>query len=292
MNDIPLHDMDTAPDDLPLFVSQIEMMDEVIQTPEPDRHTFHEVLWIKQGQGQHHIDFEDYKIQPNTLFFIAAGQIHFWNVPRRSHGYVLLFTDELFHLSGTATSALQNFVLAHDRTRAALSVHNAQVHAFDQLFERLLDEYTAQREGWRTAMQALIQLLLIQAQRLQSSATPLAKLSAGIMLARHFRALVEQKFARDHTVQPYALALSVTSGHLTDTVRAVTGLSAGDIIRRRIVLEAKRLLIHSDDTIEMISAQLCFKNASYFNRFFRRETGLSPAAFRHDFRKKYPLARG
>jgi len=292
MNEIPLHDLGTGAADLPLFVSKIETLDEVIQTPEPDRHTFYEVLWIKTGEGQHYIDFEGYDIRPNTLFFIASGQIHFWTVPQPSSGYVLLFAEELFQLNGAPSAIIQDFLLFETGNRqAALYVDDAQAAIFDQLFERLLDEHTLQRDGWRAAMQALIQLVLIQAQRLQRPALTLSKLSASAALTRRFRALVEQQFAEAHTVQPYAEALSVTTGYLTEAVREATGLAAGDLIRRRIVLEAKRFLIHTGETVEAISARLCFKNASYFNRFFRRETGETPAGFRQEFRKKYHLSR-
>jgi AraC family transcriptional regulator, transcriptional activator of pobA len=292
MDEILLHDLETKAAELPLFISRIETLDEVIQTSEPDRHTFYEVLWLKNAAGWHYIDFESYAIRTNTLFFIAPGQIHFWDVPQPSTGYVLLFAEELFRLDSATPGFLQEFICSPTaHSQPVLYAADEQVNMFDQLFQRLLDEHAQQGLGWRTAMRALIELVMIQARRIQSPAPVPTTPKASTLLARRFRTLVERQFAQAHTVEPYANTLGVTTGYLTEAVHDATGLAAGELIRERIVLEAKRFLIHTDDTLEAISTQLGFNNSSYFNRFFRRETGATPDGFRREFRKKYHLSR-
>ncbi|HTN39338.1 MAG TPA: helix-turn-helix domain-containing protein, partial [Arachidicoccus sp.] len=58
-------------------------------------------------------------------------------------------------------------------------------------------------------------------------------------------------------------------------------------IHERLVLEARRLLFHTDNTLKEIAFDLGFAEASYFNRFFKRETGITPAAYRANIREMY-----
>ena len=96
--------------------------------------------------------------------------------------------------------------------------------------------------------------------------------------------------AENLTVGQLAGALGVTVAHLTTMVRQVMGVSAGTLLRQRRVLEAKRLLVHTDLTIAEIAFALSFADPSYFGRFFKRETKSTPRQFREEFKRKYQNA--
>lgn len=98
-----------------------------------------------------------------------------------------------------------------------------------------------------------------------------------------FVALFERDFRRRHRVEDYARELGLTPGHLNALCREHLGCSAGAALRRRITLEARRLLLYSDRPAASVAYHLSFDDPSYFSRFFRRETGLTPARFRAQF---------
>ena len=79
---------------------------------------------------------------------------------------------------------------------------------------------------------------------------------------------------------PDAKRLGVTPGHLTWLTRRALGLSAGELIRTRLLAEARRRLLYSDRPACDIAHELGFEDPSYFGRFFRRGTGKSPQRFR------------
>jgi len=108
-------------------------------------------------------------------------------------------------------------------------------------------------------------------------------------LVRHFNQLVSEHFLTEHSVQDYARRIGISTSHLRDTVKAVTGYAPGQIIRQKLVLEAKRLLSHSNATVADIGYRLNFKDPSYFGRFFKRETGMCPVAFRQQIREQYQV---
>jgi AraC family transcriptional activator of pobA len=132
---------------------------------------------------------------------------------------------------------------------------------------------------------------LIQAQRLYHvKATP-AKVGAGEALVQQFIRQIDRHYLTRQSVQEYADLLAVTAGHLSDSTREVLGVPASYLIHQRLIVEAKRLLLHTEQSAGEIGQQLGFSDPSYFARFFKRETKLSPRVFRDSFRKKYQLSR-
>jgi len=81
----------------------------------------------------------------------------------------------------------------------------------------------------------------------------------------------------------YAEMLHITPRHLNRLVSESIGKTTTRLIGERVVLEAKRILFYSDDTIARISEELGFNDPAYFSRLFKKYTGLSP----YEFAKRY-----
>ncbi|MFE8991388.1 helix-turn-helix transcriptional regulator [Streptomyces collinus] len=95
---------------------------------------------------------------------------------------------------------------------------------------------------------------------------------------------MEKNFARTRRVEDYAEALGYSSRTLSRATLASVGLGAKEVIDRRVVLEARRLLAHSDQTAARIAGRLGFSSATHFSKFFHQRTGQSPIAFRDTVR--------
>jgi AraC-like DNA-binding protein len=108
-----------------------------------------------------------------------------------------------------------------------------------------------------------------------------------IGLVRRFRQALERSFRASTPIRDYAKMLGVTTSHLSESLRLETGSTAGELIRARLLLEAKRLLLHSELTIAEIGYELGFEDPSYFSRFIRREIETSPVELRNRIREKY-----
>jgi AraC-like DNA-binding protein len=110
---------------------------------------------------------------------------------------------------------------------------------------------------------------------------------AAVSLVRRFRQEVEKFFRTSRAVADYARALGVTTSHLNESLRIETGLTAKEMIRARLVLEAKRLLLHSELNMAEVGYDLGFEDPSYFSRFVRRELKASPQTFRERIRQEH-----
>jgi AraC-like DNA-binding protein len=108
----------------------------------------------------------------------------------------------------------------------------------------------------------------------QRSRAPLP--SAALGRFRQFQELVERRFAKWSELGDYARHLGCTEKTLLRATRMVVGLSAKEFISRRVNLEAKRLLVHTDLAVSVIASKLGFEGATHFSKFFRREVGCTP----------------
>ncbi len=287
MSIIPLNHLHHVDENaIPFEVSRIEEKPLLTLAQQPRHGAFFVILWITAGTGDYHIDFTCYDIRPNTLFCIGPGQIHFGEPKEQIKGFALQFEDELFHISGLNTFFEKLDLFKTFGNESALYFPDQEAQNINQLITELFSEYRHEQFGRADAIVARLQLLLLQAQRnLTDSHSPQPR-NASDQLTRHFLKLVEQHVSATHNLHDYAQWLGVTVGHLTETVKAETRFPAGVLLRRRLVLEAKRWLVSSDLTAAQVAAQLQFDDPSYFGRFFKRETGQTPNAFRANFRKE------
>jgi AraC-like DNA-binding protein len=106
-------------------------------------------------------------------------------------------------------------------------------------------------------------------------------------IVRQFKSLIDENFVNSTQVMQYADMLYVTPGHLNDLIKTVTGKTAKQIIDERRILEAKRLLFWGEHSVKEIAGRLNFEDDAYFNRFFKKHTGNTPALFQKQIREKY-----
>lgn len=253
----------------------------------PHRHNFYHLLLFTEGSGEHSIDFQKFPVKPYQIYFMVPGQVHSWNFAEPADGYVVNFSNSFF----------QSFLLRPDYLET-LSVFNGE--AADSVleipedlrpgiinhFENILKE----SEGSERLNIDLIRVQLLQifiiTSRLSSHQSIQSVSSYNYTLLKNFKQLIEKKFTILKLPKEYAEMLYITPNHLNALCNDLLGLSAGEVIRNRITLEAKRLLTNMDFTIAEISHKLNFSDNSYFTKFFKKNTGITPEEFRKQFLNK------
>ncbi len=257
----------------------------------PHSHDFFQVSLV-HGNGTLMHDFREHDIHGPTLFFLRPGQVHTIGVRDQLTGTVISFTQEFFDHRTPPPSWLYELPFFSPGAAVPwLTLDEEQAGRFKGLFTELQSEFDDARQGAAEALRALLQLLFVRTARLYSTAHPAGQASRGSLLARQFCLEVERHFREWSYLAPYARQLAVSVNHLNETVSEHTGHAAGDLIRQRRLLDAKRLLLHSDLSIAETGYQLGFNDPSYFSRFFRRYTDRTPAQFRDDIREKYQSHR-
>lgn len=101
-----------------------------------------------------------------------------------------------------------------------------------------------------------------------------------IELTGRFFNLLVKNFRKEKTVAYYAAELFVTPRHLSWVLKEVTGKTAGTLVDEMVIKEAKRLLTGHDLNISQVAGRLYFANSSFFGKYFKKQTGFSPSAYK------------
>lgn len=249
----------------------------------PHRHDFFEILYITEGHGTHIIDFIEYEIKPNSIFFLSPGQIHTLDLSDNINGFIFLFTSEFYLLNKQDNNKLLElpffYPISNEAPPLFLSDEN-DIDFLNYLFKQACNENMHLAKDTDEMCRSMLDIILILCKRLYPINASMEKMSKGKLLVKKFKQIVEEKYLEYKSLKEYSDYLGVTANHLSESVKQFTGRNATDIIRDKIILETKRLLIHSDLSISEIAFQLNFTDQSYFSKYFKNSTGLSPGDFR------------
>lgn len=245
----------------------------------PHAHSFYLLLYVTQGQGTHTIDLVTYDLKPGSLFFMAPGQVHHWQLSADAAG-ILLFFDPDFYLFRYPGPRLFEYPFFTARHAPVLYLSPGEEELFP-LFGRMAREAAAPAPHQDDVLCAYLHIVLeLAARHTLAPATLNHEPRHGLQLLREFGTHLTQHFRRSRAVQEYAQLLHISPNHLNALCRRHLGKTASQLIQERVVLEAQRLLTHSTHTIAQIADALGFEDASYFGRYFRKHTGHTPEHYR------------
>ena len=244
----------------------------------PHAHSFYLLLYVSQGQGRHTVDLVTYDLRPGSVFFLAPGQVHQWELTADAEGIVVFFEAGFyqFRYPDRDLAALPFFGPAHPPV-----LYLPEVNEVQPVFEQLCAEFRADFPNQAEVLRACLHLALELAAR-HCPPPPAAPSAAGLAQhqLRQFGALLNQHHRRHRAVQDYAALLHLSANHLNALCRRGLGRTASALIHERVVLEARRLLVHSALSVAQVAAELGFDDPSYFGRYFRKYSGRTPEAFR------------
>lgn len=266
------------------------LVDSVLNDPRrlrPHYHNFFQMMLLR-GEGKVMYDFHDDHVSGLTLFFLSPGQVHNLRPRHDFNGTTVSFTQGFFdHRAAPPSTLFELPFFFTTEISPLLKIPPGDTFRIGEVFAEMQREFTAAEPNAAEILRAWLRIFFARVLRLVEETRPSARASRQSALVRQFHLAVERGFRREQTLADYARELDVTANHLNDVVRAETGRSAGSIVRQRRLLDAQRLLSHSDLTVSEIGYQTGFPDPSYFGRFFRRETGRTPAEFRQQIREKY-----
>jgi AraC-like DNA-binding protein len=247
---------------------------------EPHAHDFYLLIYVTAGTGTHTIDQVTYALGPGSVFFLAPGQVHHWQLPPEVQGYIVFFAAEfyLFRYPGPRLYEYPFFDGVHPPVLYLPAAPDAELLPLLARLHAEAAQPAAPPEQAEVVRAYLLLSLELAARHFPAPATSGAALAQ--QQVRQFGALLNQHFRTRRTVQDYAALLHLTAGHLNAVCRRVLNKTASALIHERVVVEAQRLLAHSALTVAQVAYELGFDDPSYFGRYFRKYAGRTPEAYR------------
>jgi AraC-like DNA-binding protein/mannose-6-phosphate isomerase-like protein (cupin superfamily) len=251
----------------------------------PHRHDFFEVLYLLKGSGYHVIDGNKYEIKPPCVFFMSPGQAHKLELSHDIEGFIFIFTSDFYLLNRSNQNSLIEFPFfytIHQDNPPLLLENESDIRFLENLFRQSIAEIGRPGDYFLEMLRSILDLILTTcAARYQVSENMLNKGKGQILVKRFFH-LVEENHQKNLSLSDYSGMIGVTPNHLTQTVKLLTGKTSSQIIKAKQLLEIKRLLVHTNLSVSEIANQLNFEDQSYFTKFFKRETGITPIQYRSD----------
>ena len=247
----------------------------------PHRHDFYNLIYIKQGKGTHDIDFRKFDVENNQLFFMNDGQVHEWELSEDTLGYTLFFKKEFYEVleKNLSLNALPFFNNNIENTPFVV-FDKSQATLIENIFEQIIAEFQQEQAHKDGLIKILLKSIFIYSTRVYHPKFNKDHNSLNTSKIRNFENLIEIHHKKLKSVKDYAAKLNISANYLNAVCKETVGRTAGDMIRDRIILEAKRLFLHSTISVCEAAYFLGYDDCSYFIRMFKKNEGKTPEKFR------------
>ncbi len=246
------------------------------------RHDFYFVLFIKNGVGEHEIDFIKYDVDNYSVFFIRPGQVHQLKLEKGTTGFMLQFTSDFY----APRENPANVVLRKVSNKSHCHLSTESFEKIELLLQVIFQEFSQKQERYKEVLKASLDIIfieLVRQNRNPNKNASEAKLYAQERL-EELQDLLEKNIHTKKQVSEYAEMLSITPYQLNAITKALLQKTGSELITEHIILEAKRMLIGTANQVNQTANMLGYDDPSYFIRFFKKQTGLTPEAFRQNFK--------
>ncbi|MEV0321035.1 AraC family transcriptional regulator [Streptomyces sp. NPDC050658] len=240
---------------------------------------FHVLLFFREGPVHHMVDFTEYEVGAGEILWIRPGQVHGFATSERYVGTALTMQPGFLPRAIVESTGMYRYdrppLLHPDADQLA-----ALKASLEQLQREYLDTSTLPLSLHTSVLRHSLTALMLRVAHVSARAAADECTPQPDTTFTRFRTAVEQGFTTNHSVSAYADELGYSRRTLVRAVRAATGQTPKGFIDRRVVLEAKRLLAHTDLPVGRIGVAVGFGDSANFSKFFQLHAGVTPAGFR------------
>jgi AraC-like DNA-binding protein len=251
----------------------------------PHRVNFYDIIWIQGGTPVFVVDFNRIEIKKSTIIFINKSHVQYYEKFNDCEGYIMPFTETFLCRSAIETNFLNNSLLFNNPVKAPFIELEAEDQFISDLFHAIIQELNGEPDDTKYyLLQSLLFAFLLKCER-KYLKTGLEEIHdrAEWNTAIQFRNLIDQHFSQDRSVAFYASQLNISEKSLLRSTNSVFGKSPKEVIHERLLIEAKRLLLHSNSKTKERAFTLGFDEPTNFVKYFKKYTQKTPLEFRDTF---------
>ncbi len=248
----------------------------------PHRTDFYQILWFIKGNLTHLIDFEPVNIAPNTVLFLNKSIVQKFDKKSDPQGYAILFTENFFCQTQDDIKFLRDCILFNDFLSIPKINISKSPQAFGRMFNLMRAEFSSKGNHYQgSVLKSLLHTLLLFSERERKNQDFIqVKKDIHFDYVVSFKELLESQFKKQKTVKAYANQLYITPKKLNQATKKVLGKSPKQVIDERVLLEAKRLIVHTNKSIKEIGYTLGFDEPTNFIKFFKNHQQMTPFEFK------------
>jgi AraC-like DNA-binding protein len=258
-------------------------------TDKPHRHNYYTVLWSHNKAGKHIVDYKEFDIHPNNIFFVSPEQVHQVIHNDTPDATVILFTCGFLNINAISESFLYNLNLFSEvSSTPPITVSAEAAEKMHNLVSSMRDTFTKNDPYKNDLIGAYLKLFLIECNKFAH--LPLSAdtqtLQSGKVILKQFKELLESRYSEWKKVSDYAAEMNLSPDYLNNVIKTTVGKTAKELIQQRVVLEAKRLGLHTGLSTKEIAYRIGFNDPAHFSKFFKNIEGTSFTEFRTELNEE------
>jgi AraC family transcriptional activator of pobA len=243
-------------------------------------HSFFQLIYFKYS-GNHYIDYELIKHPANTLFFINKNQPHYFCTESINEGYLFHFNDSF--LSNFNIDLLSRFTISifSELSKPYIVFTNSESLIFENFCKIIFLELDKKNENHTQIITHQFIGLLYFIERIKNEQISFnSDMGSDFLIIIKFKQEIIKNMTQPISVAYFANLIGVSAKKLTTLTKLYTSLTPGSLIKETKILVAKRMLLNHDVSIKEIAYSLGFDQPTYFTKFFKKETKITPKEFR------------
>ncbi|CAL1516286.1 AraC family transcriptional regulator [Chitinophaga sp. MM2321] len=263
------------------YISTFQQLDSTF-LGNPDRNLYFEIYWVKNERPSHFIDNKKMKIKGDWMYLIPPFRNYQFKKDKKN-GILIAFNKDLLIYEAKEFSLNVFNLFSSNGEFSTLFIDEENIKTLTAIVKVIEDEYEQNTDNLlllRTLIKAFL-LKLMTGSRQQLISPDLNE-----KRIYHFLLLLENHYTSEKKVDFYSEKLHLSTKRLNQILKQKMGKTVNQILQERLLIEAKHLLFIGNENIKEMSFSLGFEDPSYFSRFFKKMTKLSPEEFRMEMKKK------
>lgn len=256
-------------------------------TTKPHIHSFYQIIWFRKGKGKHFVDFKEYDVFDNAIFFIAKNQVHYFDNNIDYKGILIHFNETFLVQKENETDFfLKSNLFNNPYQQPSCRINKGIESILNEYILQIQNELANEEEfGKEELLRSCLKSFLIQIQRCKNEPETTQRNTSPVMDEKRiqlikFINLIDEHYNKGFSVAEYARMLFISSRTLSELTSQLLNKTPSQMIQERIILEAQRLLLHSSLNVNQIGYRLGFDDPSYFVKYFKKHTNTAPSEFR------------
>jgi AraC family transcriptional regulator, transcriptional activator of pobA len=241
----------------------------------------YQFFFIESGSGTFLFNEKSIHFSGINLLIIPENNLHGFKFSEDIKGYTLSVSS---HIIDKIINSDKELLFQINRLRI-INLNN-NFEEFNDLMDsirRMLKEFTLKAEKESQFLETLLLLLIIKMYRMTiETEKEFVPSSRKLSYFKEFIKMVKSEIPTNRNINDFTEAIGISKTHLNRVCQAIEGISTKEVISKYLINESMVLITHTDLTISEIAYQLEFKDVSYFCRFFKKQTGCSPAKYRSE----------
>ena len=281
MSDIPIHKLGEIFEGEPavlVYYADSEQTPHPLHTGYAHRDDYYIFFFLEETDAclQLLIDFEEYEMRPGNIQYILPGQVHVPVDEVTANGWALIVDGML--IKSEYKEVFEKAAFNRHNITPSPDEADDMRHCLTILKRRMNREEknSIERHIVHDLISSYLGIFANICRKRISGSTSQRHLS----VTAHFRSLLSENYIAEKSPSRYAEMMHLSPVYLNEVIKKSTGLTVSESIRAEVMLQAKRLLYHTNMPVKEIALKLGYDDWAYFTRLFTKTAGITPTRFR------------